>query len=273
MFIAALGMVSSLLAQSFKTVAIDEAPGRTMSAGTFPSADYQSLKKYMPDGNAPASMSSFVLFAGDDTVLIDTGAGGETWFKKLTELGVKPENVKLILITHFHPDHIGGLFQGDARRFSNAKVLASMPEYDFFLARERQPQSASFGKIKAAYGDDFMKFNFDDEVFANASVKVKAIDASGHTPGHAAFLIESKQKEEDKLLVIGDLLHAAALQFPMPEICASYDRDREKAVAARKRLLDFAAQKKIPIAGMHLPPPSIGIVKKEEDGYSFELVK
>jgi glyoxylase-like metal-dependent hydrolase (beta-lactamase superfamily II) len=234
-----------------------------MSAGTFASADPAVVNKYMPNGTAPASMSSFVLFAGEDTVLIDTGAGGETWFKKLTDLGIKPESVKLILLTHFHGDHIGGLFQGNARRFLNAKVLASTPEYD--------SKGAPFEKIKAVYGDDFAKFNFGDEVFANSLIRVTAMDASGHTPGHSAFLLESKLLEKDKLLIIGDLLHAAALQFPAPEACASYDGDPKKSIAARKSLLDFAAQKKILIGGMHLPPPSVGSVTKEDQGYSFDL--
>jgi glyoxylase-like metal-dependent hydrolase (beta-lactamase superfamily II) len=276
MFAITLGISGSVLAQDFRVVAIDESPGRTMNVNLFSSADPEAVKKYMPDGGAPASVTSFVLFAGEDTVLIDTCTGNEMWVKKLTDLGVKPENVKLILLTHFHGDHIGGLFQGNARRFPNAKVFASTPEYDYYALRERQPQGgtgASFGKIKAAYGEDFVKFNFGDEVFANSQITVKALDAVGHTPGHTAFLIEPKQEGKEKLLmIIGDLLHAAALQFPVPEACASFDMDKEKAVAARKRILDFAAQEKIPVAGMHLPPPSLGTVKKEDKGgYIFEL--
>ena len=280
MFTVALSTVSSVLAQSpwgpgpigtlvfeqtpnLKVVAIDESPGQTMDAGLFASTNPETVKKYMPDGTAPASRSSFVLFADEDTVLIDTGVGGEIWFKKLTDLGVKPKNVKLILLTHFHGDHIGGLFQENARRFLNAKVLASTPEYD--------SKGAPFEKIKAAYGDDFVKFNFGDEVFTNSWVQVNAIDASGHTPGHAAFLLESKQKESDKLLIIGDLIHAAALQFSVPESCASYDNDQTTSIVARKRLLDFAALRKIPIGGMHLPPPSVGMVTKKDQGYLFEL--
>ena len=283
MFVAALSIAGSVYAQDrpiadiadiigtlvfeqetkLRVIAIDEAPGRTMNAGTFSSADPEAVKKYMPAGTAPASVSSFVLFAGEDTVLIDTGAGADVWFTKLTELGIKPEGLKLILITHFHGDHIGGLFQGNARRFPNAKVLASTLEYD--------AQGASFEKIKGAYGEDFVKFNFDDVVFENSLVKVKALDAAGHSPGHTVFLLESKQKEEQKLLIIGDLLHAAALQFPVPEACASFDRDREKAVASRKRILDFAAQENIPIGGMHLPPPSVGKVEKKDSGYSLTL--
>jgi len=271
MFAAALGIIGSAFAQDFRVAALHENPDRTMNASLFSSADPEAVKKYMPDGGAPASVSSFVLFAGKDTVLFDTGNDGEAWGKKLTDLGVKPENVTLILLTHMHGDHIGGLLQGDARRFPNAKVLAATSEYDHYLLRERQPQGAQFGKIKAAYGQDFAKFNFDDEVFANSLVKIKALDAVGHTPGHTVFLIEPKQAGEEKLLIIGDLLHAAALQFPVPEACASFDADKAKAVASRKRILDLAAQEKIPVGGMHLPPPSVGTVKKEGPRYVFDI--
>ena len=265
MFVAALSFVGSAFAQDFRVVALHENPDRTMNVSIFSSADPEALKKYMPDGGAPASISSFVLFAGEDTVLIDACTGNETWGKRLTDAGVKPESVKLILLTHFHGDHTGGLFQGTARRFPHAKVLASAPEYD--------SQGTQTKQIKAAYGQDFVKFNFDDEVFSNSLVKVKALDATGHTPGHTAFLIEPRQADKEKLLIIGDLLHAAALQFPAPESCASYDSDKEKAVAARKRILDFVAQEKIPVGGMHLPPPSVGTIKKESKGYVFELKK
>jgi len=267
---------SSLFAQkkSYRVAHINEASDRTMNAGLFTSADPEAVKKYMPNGSAPASMSSFVLFAGEDTILFDTGNNSEIWSQNLTGLGVKPENVKLILLTHMHGDHIGGLLQGDARRFPNAKILCSKPEYDFELLRERQPQGAQFSRIKAAYGQDFATFNFDDEVFANASVKVKALDAVGHTAGHTVFLTESPDVQEAKLLIIGDLLHAAALQFPVPEACASYDADKDKAVVSRKRVLDFAAQEKLTIAGMHLPSPSLGTVKKNnQGGYDWEQSK
>jgi len=274
----ALSVAASVFAQDLRVVALHENPDRTMNAGIFASADPEAVRKYMPDGTAPASMSSFVLFAGEDVVLIDAGQNSEVWSTKLTELGVKPEDVKLILITHFHGDHIGGLLKDSVRRFPSAKVFSATPEYDFWLLQEGQARGATFARIRVAYGQDFGKFDFDEEVFANPLVKVKALDASGHTPGHTAFLIEpvqegAVQEEQEKLLIIGDLLHAAALQFPVPEACASFDMDQEKAVSARKRILDFAAEHKIPIGGMHLPAPSVGTVKKEGNGYVFELKK
>jgi len=262
----AMCATSSAFAQ-INIIPVEEAP-RPMVAGVFASADQTLVQKYMPEGSAPASVSSFVLVAGEEAILFDAALGGETWVKKLTDAGVKPESVKLILLTHMHGDHLGGLVQGNARRFPHAKVLSATPEHEHWLPKEGQPRSAQLANIKSAYGQDFEKtFKFDEEVFANASVKVKAVDASGHTPGHTAFLIES---QGEKLLIVGDLLHAAALQFPAPEVCARFDMDPEKAVAARKRVLDFAAQEKIPIAGMHFPAPHIGKVEKNgQGGYTF----
>ena len=241
---------------------------RKMEAGLFPAADPATIEKYLPKGGAPASTTSYALAVGQETILFDTGLGDVNWLKTLNALvpivgnRAKPENVKLILLTHLHGDHVGGLLQENARRFSNAKVLCSKLEYD-----ETPPQQLE--KFKAAYGKDFAAFNFDDIVFENAEykVKIKALDASGHTPGHTVFLAEFESDGAAvKKLIIGDLLHAAALQFPAPEVCARYDRDPAKAVVARKRILDFAAKEKIPVKGMHFPFPYEGEVEKNDSG-------
>ena len=273
--------------KGYRLAAIDESPGRTMDAALFPATDPETIKKYMPEGGAPASISSFVLFTGEDTIFFDTGNGGELWVKKLTDLGVKPESVKHIFLTHMHGDHIGGLlelkvtpltaetaFNEQVRRFPSAKLLCTKQEYEHGFPPNVVVPTADRRRnymIKEAYGRDFTTFNFDDVVYENSEITVKALDAAGHTPGHTAFLIEPKDivqgaGAKEKVLIIGDLLHAAALQFPVPEACARFDMDHEKAIASRKRLLDFAAQEKIPVVGMHLPPPHIGIVKKNDQG-------
>lgn len=270
--IVTMCITPSLLAQQngFRITAINEAPGRTMDAGLFATTAPETTKKYMPTGNAPASVSSFVLFAGEDTILFDTGNGGELWVKTLTDLGVKPESVTLILLTHTHGDHTGGLLQGNTRRFPNAKLLCAVPEYEHWLPQNVSATSLP-GRIKTAYGQSFTTFKFGDEVFANAEVKIKALDAAGHTPGHTVFLIEPKDTAKEKMLIFGDLLHAAALQFPVPEACARFDMNHEKAIASRKMILDFAAQENIHVAGMHLPSPSVGTVKKNgQGGYDWE---
>lgn len=257
--------------EDFKAVAINEVI-RDMSKDIFSSSDPVVIKKYLPEGGAPASMSSFVLFGGDDVVLVDAGLGGANWINKLTDLGVKPEKIKLILLTHMHNDHIGGLLNGNTRRFPNAVVLSAKLEHDYWLPKNAKARTAQLEKIKTAYGNDFSKtFEFDEQVFANASMKITALDAVGHTPGHTAFLVESSKS---RLLIVGDLLHAAALQFPVPDICSSYDMEPKNTVASRKRILDFAVKQNIPIGGMHFPAPNIGTVKSNgQGGYEFVPVK
>ncbi|MCL1822469.1 MAG: MBL fold metallo-hydrolase, partial [Prolixibacteraceae bacterium] len=209
----------------------------------------EMLREYVPEGSFPNSCNAFLIKTPDKNILIDAGFG-RNLFDNLESLGVEASQIDAVLITHMHGDHIGGLFQNNARRFPNAKVLSTKPEYE------------QLAKVKSAYGQDFTTFNFDDEVFANAHVKVKAINAEGHTAGHTAFWIESTKAEDEGLMIVGDLLHAVALQFPVPEACARFDIDHEKAIASRKRILDEAAKGKYPIAGMHFPAPHIGKVEK-----------
>jgi glyoxylase-like metal-dependent hydrolase (beta-lactamase superfamily II) len=278
-FIVVLAFTSTVLAQDFRIVAIDEMPGRTMSADLFTTADQDAVRRYMPDGSAPASVTTFVMFAGEDIVLFDAGLGNELWEQKLTEIVGESENVKLILLTHTHGDHIGGLMKGDVRRFPNAEISLSRQELEHWMplvflsvdtTAQRRQQGAPY-HIWDAYSS-IGTFRFGEVVFENAYVKVTAKDASGHSPGHTVFLIEPKQEGQERLLILGDLLHAAALQFPVPEACARFDRDMPQAVIARKRILDFAAEEGILIGGMHFPPPSIGMVRKNDDGgYVFEL--
>ena len=262
---------------------------RTMDASTFPSAAPEVIKRHMPEGGAPASTSSFALLVppfGEEKrqiILFDAGLGDETWIKSLDlafSIGNgSPEDVTLILLTHMHGDHIGGLMNGDVRRFPKAKLLCSEPEYEHWLPKNAEPRTPQIARIKAAYGEDFTTFNFDDIVFerAESMVKIKALDAAGHTPGHTVFLVEhgfntgDQGVIEQKTLIIGDLLHAAALQFPAPEVCARFDMDIPKSIASRKRILDLAAQEKTWVRGMHFPAPYLGTVEKnDQGGYVFK---
>ena len=262
------------------------------AAGTFPEVDKATFDKYATDGKIPSSVSTFLLEIpgiieirnGVHTtgyVLFDSGMGTPNG-NLIANLGnamrgdYQPDRVVLVLITHLHGDHIGGLLDGNARRFPNAKVLCSKPEYDYWIKQN----NATVEKVKKAYGDDFCGgFTFDeaisipgDKFFKDRDlVSITPINAIGHTPGHTVFLIESA---EQKLMVIGDLLHGAALQFSMPEICAGFDMDKAEAVKARRRILDLAAEENIPVAGMHIPKPGIGFVKKNTSGgYVFSPIE
>ena len=194
----------------------------------------------------PASMSTFLVESDSIRILFDTGRGASDsrLIKALQEQGLSPDDIEFIYLTHFHGDHIGGMLKNDSVVFPNARVYASRVEYEAWLGMPAE-KNALVVKTMDAYRDNLHLFEFGDTLPGN----VVAIDAVGHTPGHTSF-------KTGKLLVIGDLVHGAALQLNNPEICATYDMDKDLAVKTRIRLLQYAKENGLTMAGMHLPAPA-----------------
>jgi glyoxylase-like metal-dependent hydrolase (beta-lactamase superfamily II) len=245
-----------------------------MPASLFPDTDPALVKRYMPDGSAPATISVFAVRQGKTLILVDAGYGGSgpgesLLAKAMEKAGLAPDEVDLVLLTHMHADHIGGLVDKDRRIFPRAGVRASVPETDFWLSdkpgRGQKANALLARRVTALYGADFLPpFAFGEE----AAPGITALDASGHTPGHTVFLVESGGQ---KLLIGGDLIHAAALQFAEPSASPTYDLDPAGAARMRKKYLDMAAKENIPLAGMHLPAPALGRVKHAPGaGFVFE---
>ena len=117
-------------------------------------------------------------------------------------------------------------------------------------------------RLAKAYEGRINEFKPDQEIVPGLT----ALKAYGHTPGHTVFRLVSKGQE---ILFVGDIVHAAALQFPNPEECASYDQDRSGAIEARKQILSLAAKGELLIAGAHIPYEGIGRVKEAGQGFSF----
>ena len=256
-------------AGDMRVTIIQDLPG-AMSIDLFSGpASAQERQKFFTDGNAEAGFNVFLLRAGGKNVLFDTGLGtmretpGRLW-DLLPRLGVKLEAVDLVLLTHMHGDHIGGLMKGAERSFPKAKVMVAKSELDFWLdlaGKDSGNANAAMAKAVAeAYGGDIQFFAYGDTLLPG----VTALNAEGHTPGHTVFQLEADGKA---LLIIGDLIHSAPLQFALPDECARFDMNVPLAVADRKRFLELAARKKIPVAGMHLPFPGWGMVEKEGAGY------
>ena len=130
-------------------------------------------------------------------------------------------------------------------RLKRAQVYASKKEYDGWM-KMPDDKKAQVVKTMDAYKDRLHLFEFGETLPGN----VIACDAVGHTPGHTAYQVGT-------LLVVGDLIHGAALQIPHPEICATYDMDKEAAIQSRKKYLQEVDENQFVMAGMHLPAPGL----------------
>lgn len=206
---------------------------------------YNSLD--LPNG-IPASVSTYLLKADGEYVLFDAGLGafGGQMLTHLNELGISPDSITKVYLTHLHVDHINGLVNktdaGFKKVFKNAAVYVGSIEKNAWL--NDLPKNELQKAILGVYNDSLKLFAFGDTLPHN----VIAMDAVGHTPGHTVF-------QKGELLVIGDLMHGYALQKDHPEINSNYDMDKEKSIESRKKILAYAKEHNLTMAGMHLPPP------------------
>jgi glyoxylase-like metal-dependent hydrolase (beta-lactamase superfamily II) len=225
-----------------------------------------------------SSVNSFLINTGSHLVLVDAGAGslyGSTLGKLLANLkaaGYQPEQVDAVLITHLHPDHLGGLAAGDKPAFPNATVHLDKAEADFWLSADNMKKAPAEAQsmfqgataILALYSkaDKLKPFEGDTELVPG----IKSLATPGHTPGHSLYAVESKGQ---KLVLWGDLLHVAAVQFAEPSVTIQFDSDSKAAAAQRKKAFADAAKQGYWVGAAHVSFPGIGHVASEGKGYVY----
>lgn len=216
------------------------------------------------------TVSCFLLEWPDRRVLIDFGGG--TAFghvlghakERLAALGVLPESIDAILLTHGHPDHLGGLLEGDAAAFPRASLHANGVEVDFWNDPANAAESAGLARsVLAAYAPRTQRFSGAAAVLPG----VTAVPLPGHTPGHTGFMITSGA---DSLFMWTDVVHLPGIQFAVPSAGVVFDTDRAQAAAARAQAFDMAATDRLLVAGIHLDFPTFGHVLRHGSAYAFE---
>ena len=237
---------------------------RDGNTSIIPGAGEAILKRYIPAAGFKHSTNAFLVKAPGRIVLIDTAFGGPI-FEKIEKLGVKPEQVDAVLMTHLHGDHIGGLQKDGKPIFTKAKIYLDNKERDYFT-KTAVNQAAVLAL--SAYGPNVI--TFDGSQFGSVAREIlpgiRAIATYGHTPGHTSYLLESGR---GKFIVAGDFLHIALVQFPHPDISATYDVDQIAAAASRAQIMEYAAKNRIPLGGMHIVYPGVGTVQADGNGYKF----
>lgn len=221
----------------------DNAQERLMQLSLFGELPQALIDSLNIGQGVPASVSAFLLEIDGKRILFDTGMGSadSRLLTNLSAAGVTPADIDYLYLTHFHGDHIGGMMKGDTVVFPKAEVYASRQEYDAWMQMpdEKKMQVAA---TMEAYKDRLHLVAYGDTLPCG----VVALDCAGHTPGHTAYRV-------GRFLIVGDLVHGAALQLAHPEICAAYDMDPQSAIKQRRYYLDYARQNHLLLAGMHQP--------------------
>lgn len=222
------------------------------------------------------TVNAFLLHMPGRLVLVDGGGGTSmgpgmgALSAGLASMGVAPADVDVVLATHLHPDHVGGLVDsGGVAVFPNAELVVHEAEPRFWgddavfakLPDEHKEFALLARATVAAYGNRLRQVR-DGEVLPGVS----ALPAPGHTPGHTGWLIASG---DASLLIWGDVVHMPGVQFARPDAGMGFDVDGALAIATRQRLMDMAATERLRVAGMHLDFPAFGHVAPAREGYAF----
>jgi len=238
----------------------------------------QALTQAFLSDPVTASVNGFLINTGTKLVLIDTGIGANSGAtvghlsQNLAQAGYKPEQVDEIYITHMHGDHIGGLSVKGKPQFPNAIVKVAKSEADYWLnptQRDAAPEEAkgSFTNAMETFAPYQALHHF--ATFADAGELVPGIQAiatHGHTPGHTIYEVSSQGQS---LIIWGDLMHVAAVQFTDPSVTIGFDSDRPQALAQRLRIYALAAKQGSLVAGAHLPFPGIGHIRANGAAYEY----
>ncbi|MDQ8700445.1 MBL fold metallo-hydrolase [Hyphomicrobium sp. LHD-15] len=238
-------------------------------------ADVRKLMRdnLLPEAKYQPGFSPTVINTGRELVLFDTGNGENGFVPRpnggwlaagLAPAGIKPEDIDVVVLSHGHPDHVGGMIEAGKPLFPNARYVIGQVEYDFWAPEGKhtgdiEKFAAVFRANTKALADKFTFLKPGDEVVPG----IRALEAFGHTPGHLNFHIES---EGQAIYFWGDCAHHQVASLMRPDWHCVFDADKEQAATTRKRVFDMLATDRIPVIGYHMPFPSVGYIERKGPG-------
>jgi glyoxylase-like metal-dependent hydrolase (beta-lactamase superfamily II) len=282
-------------APSFYRYRVGEAQVNVISDGvnTFPLGDTLVLnakkdevsaaldKAFLPKDKMSVHFSPLVINTGGKLVVIDTGNGPAAFASSkgnvgqfannLTAAGFDPKNIDMVVISHFHGDHVNGLLTADgAAAFPNAEVLVPASEWKFWM---------DDGEMSRANGERMQGLFKNNRRVFEAGLKKKvtpyewgkdvapgllAVDSTGHTPGHTSYVLSSGS---EKVFIQSDVTNHPALFVANPGWHLMFDQDPALAEKTRRKVYDMLVADRMRVQGFHYPFPANGYVEKDGNGY------
>lgn len=217
-----------------------------------------SAAAFLPADKAMNSFTPTLVNTGAELVLFDTGLAPEAIVAALAAAGVTPDQVDVVVLTHMHGDHIGGLMGEAGPTFAKARYVTGAIEHNHWSGAANEGFDT---KVKPL--NDQMTFLEDG---GSPAPGITAVAAFGHTPGHMAYLLESGGQ---RLAITADTANHYVWSLEFPDWEVRFDADKPAAAATRKALFGMIAAEKIPFIGYHMPFPGLGYVEPKGAGFRY----
>ncbi len=251
-------------------------------ASDAPEAELQEVlrRAFLSADHLTLNLNTLLIETGGRRILIEAGAGatmgpnGGRIFENLAAIGLSASDIDTVVISHTHPDHVGNLRSADGgKAFPRATVFLPKADWDFFVRTDpdlsympvpeefRLRFAAAIKSSLEPVRNDLELYEAGDEIVPGLTT----IEASGHTPGMATFLVHSGN---DQLLLTADLAYHPLVNVDKPWLPGP-DRDKETALSSRRRIFDRAAADRMPVLGFHYPFPGLGRMLKTDGGYAW----
>jgi glyoxylase-like metal-dependent hydrolase (beta-lactamase superfamily II) len=234
---------------------------------------------YMPEGKLTIPFSPMLINTGGKLIAIDTGNGlgahaaskgavGQARIN-MEAAGIDPKQVDIVIISHYHGDHIGGLRNADGSpAFPNAEIKVPAVEHAFWSDEANTAKANGFNKAqfpnvkKIMTGLKVTPYDTNKEVAPG----ITSVFTPGHTPGHMSFVVASGAH---KIMVQSDVSNVPSLFVKHPTWQAAFDNDPNLTIETRKKFYDMVSAEKMIVVGYHFPYPCVGHVEKTANGYEM----
>ena len=240
-------------------------------------------KAYLPKDKMTIYFAPLVLNTGSKLIVVDTGNGPGAFANSKGSVGqfasnsaaagIDPKTVDIVVISHFHGDHINGLLTADGQpAFPNAEIMVPAAEFKYFMDDGEMGKQTTdrmkgvFANARRVIEAGLKKKVTPYEPGKEAAPGLLAVSTNGHTPGHTSFVLSSGS---DKLFIQSDLTNHPDLFVKNPGWHFMFDQDPVMAEASRRKALDMVIAEKLRIQGFHYPFPANGYIEKDGTGYKL----
>lgn len=234
----------------------------------------------IPAGHGNTPFNPTVIRTAGKTVLVDTGCGEDTaeepgatagfLMRNLAAIGISADDIDLVVISHFHGDHVSGLVALDGGpAFPRAEITVPANEWAFWMD-DGERSRATPGRMQSLFemnraifdplGERVRTHAWDEEVVPG----VTAIGTPGHSIGHTSYLVSS---QGERVFLIQDVSNHPALSLEHPGWHLAFDQDPIAAETTRRRTLEWLVRERVPVQGFHFPFPGHATVEADGDAY------